>query len=128
MKTYPKDIRERTFQFAPDSLRIYKEINTNDSEYTITKQLSRSATSVGANVREAKNSVSKNDFLYRMAVAQKECDESIYWLELMDEFIERDIEKIKTLKKEASEILLILSAIIIKTKQNLKNEKLETRS
>jgi len=118
MKTYPKEIRQRTFEFALESLRLCKKIVSNEKEYTLTKQLSRSATSVGANVREAKNSVSKRDFIYRMAIAQKECDESLYWFELLEGLLENECEEINRLKKEASEILLVLSAIILRTKEN----------
>lgn len=114
----PKDIKERTFEFALQTLKLCKSIADNEREYIITKQLSRSSTSVGANIREARNAVSKKDFINKLAIAQKECDESLYWLELLTEFIEHDYVEFVKLKKEASELLLILSAIILKTKQN----------
>ena len=114
----PKDIKERTFEFALETLKLCKIIADNEREYVITKQLSRSSTSVGANIREARNAVSKKDFINKLAIAQKECDESLYWLELLTEFIEHDYVELVKLKKEAHELLLILSAIILKTKQN----------
>ncbi len=114
----PKDIKERSFEFALETLKFCKIIADNEREYIITKQLSRSATSVGANIREARNAVSKRDFINKLAIAQKECDESLYWLELLTEFIEHEYTELVKLRKEASELLLILSAIILKTKQN----------
>lgn len=51
----------------------------------MSKQFLRSITSVGANVREAVNAQSKLDFIHKLAIAQKECDESLYWLELLKE-------------------------------------------
>jgi four helix bundle protein len=80
MKNDPIDIRERTFAFALMTLRYCKRIQEEQKEYIITKQLSRSATSVGANVREARNAESRADFIHKLAISQKECDESLYWL------------------------------------------------
>ena len=114
----PKDIKERSFEFALDTLKMCKIIAENEREFIISKQLSRSATSVGANIREARNAVSKKDFIHKLTIAQKECDESLYWLELLTEFIEHEYIELVKLRKEASELLLILSAIILKTKQN----------
>lgn len=81
----PLDIRERTFQFALQTFRICEQINEKERQFIITKQLARSASSVGANVREARNAESKNDFIHKLSIALKECDESIYWLELLVE-------------------------------------------
>ncbi len=113
------DIKDRTFQFALSILRICKKIAIHEKEFILTKQLSRSGTSVGANVREARNGVSSKDFINKLAITQKECDESLYWLELLNEFIENKYIEVQDLIKEAKEILLILSSIIIKTKQNI---------
>jgi four helix bundle protein len=113
------DIKVRTFNFALDVLRICKFIAENEKEFVVTKQLSRSATSVGANVREARNAESKKDFIHKISIAQKESDESLYWLELLNEIIENELPEIERLRKEAGELLLILSAIILKTKRNL---------
>lgn len=118
MITGKNDIKERTFEFALMTLRVCRKIKKNEKEFILTDQLSRSATSVGANVREARNAESKNDFIHKLAIAQKECDESLYWLELLNEFIENDTPEIKSLSEEAHELLLILSTIIIKTKAN----------
>lgn len=51
----------------------------------MSKQLLRSGTSVGANIREAKNAESINDLIHKLGIAQKECDETLYWLELLKE-------------------------------------------
>jgi four helix bundle protein len=116
MKTYSKDIKLRTFEFALNSLRICKKVAEKEKEFIITRQLARSATSVGANVREARNAVSKNDFIHKMAIAQKECDESMYWLELLSAFLETEYEELKILHKESNEILHVLSAIILSSR------------
>lgn len=119
MKSTPPNIKNRSFIFALSTLRLCKSIGEIEREFIITKQLSRSATSVGANVREAQNAESKKDFIHKLAIAQKECNESLYWFELLVEFVKTNKEEIIRLKKEAHELHLILSSIIVKTKENI---------
>lgn len=85
MTEKPQEIRERTFQFALQTFRVCQHIDEFEKLYIITKQLARSACSVGANVREARNAESKNDFIHKLSIALKECDESVYWMELLIE-------------------------------------------
>ncbi len=118
MTSKPIEIRDRTFQFALQTFRICQQIDQLERQYIITKQLSRSASSVGANVREARNAESKNDFIHKLSIGLKECDESIYWIELLIELTEIKKEELKLLHSESNEILRVLSAIIIKTKVN----------
>lgn len=118
MTSKPLDIRERTFQFALQTFRICERINETEKQFIITKQLARSASSVGANVREARNSESKNDFIHKLSIALKECDESIYWLELLQELSKTRKEELKELLNESDQILKILSTIILKSKAN----------
>lgn len=118
MKTYQKEIKLRTFEFALNTLRSCRKVAETEKEFIVTRQLARSATSVGANVREARNAVSKNDFIHKMAIAQKECDESVYWLELLNAFLEKEYPELNDLQKEANEILLVISTIILRARAN----------
>ena len=62
----------------------YNQYLSHDKkEFVLSKQILRSGTSIGALVREAQNAESKADFIHKLAIAQKECDETIYWLELL---------------------------------------------
>ena len=115
----PFDSKDRSFLFALDCLKFCKAISTENKEYILTKQLSRSATSVGANIREAQNSSTKKDFVYKISIAQKECNESIYWIELLMAFLELDSDQVKKLEKEANQLLRILSSIVLNTKQRM---------
>lgn len=112
------DIRERTFQFALQTFRVCEQINETEKQFIITKQLARSASSVGANVREARNAESKNDFIHKLSIALKECDESIYWLELLVELSKSKKDELWSMKNESDQIVRILSAIILKSKTN----------
>ncbi len=85
----------------------------------MSKQFLRSITSIGANVREAINAQSKLDFIHKLAIAQKECDESMYWLELLKETKYIEEEDFKVIYSHATEVLKIINSIIITTKKNL---------
>lgn len=78
-------------------------------------------TSIGANVREALNGQSKMDFIHKLSISQKECDETIYWLELLyhTEYISK--VEFETLHSQATELLKIIRSIIITTKNRLQN-------
>jgi four helix bundle protein len=73
-------LREKSLLFAIESVRIYKTLESK-KEYILSKQFLRSGTSVGANIREAQNAESKAAFIHKFGIAQKECDETLYWLE-----------------------------------------------
>ena len=76
-------IKEKSFDFAVRILRLYQYLSSNKKEYVLSKQLLRSGTSVGAMVRESEYSESKADFIHKLAIAQKESNETEYWLFLL---------------------------------------------
>ncbi len=78
-------IKEKSFAFAIRIVKLYKHLTQREKEkeFVLSKQLLRSGTSVGANVREATNAESTADFIHKLSIAQKECDETCYWLELL---------------------------------------------
>ena len=98
-----------------------KEIQNNHKEFILSKQLMKSGTSIGANAREAHNAETKKDFIHKMGIAQKECDETKYWLELLFETKYIEEKSYDFLYEHASEILKILRSIIITSKKNLAN-------
>jgi len=75
-------IVDLTFSFALDIIS-FVELLDEKRKYVISKQLLKSGTSIGANVREAQNAESKADFIHKMKIALKETDETIYWLSLI---------------------------------------------
>jgi len=70
----------KSFSFAIRIVKLYQYLVAEKKEYVLSKQLLRSGTAVGALVREAQNAESKADFIHKLGIAQKECDETIYWL------------------------------------------------
>ncbi|NJN43242.1 MAG: four helix bundle protein [Flammeovirgaceae bacterium] len=90
-------------------------------EFVMSKQLLRSGTSVGAMVREAEHAESKLDFIHKMAIAQKEINETLYWLELLykTQYLHQiEYEKFSI---AATELLKLLTSIIKSTKSNLRS-------
>jgi len=76
-------IIKKTFQFSLDIIEYCEKLDSV-GKYVISKQLLRSATSIGANVHEAQNPSSKNDFIHKMKIAAKEVEETKYWLYLCE--------------------------------------------
>ena len=75
---------EKSKDFAVEIVVICKKITEEKKEYVLTKQLLRSATSIGANIHESKYAQSKADFISKMKIALKECFETEYWLEILN--------------------------------------------
>ena len=76
-------IKKKSYLFAVRIIRLFQYLTTTKKEFILSKQLLRSGTSVGANVRESEHSESNADFIHKFAIAQKEINETIYWLELL---------------------------------------------
>ncbi len=110
------NIRNKTFQFALNSVSLYQYLISEKKEQILSKQLLRCSTSVGAMIREAEYAESKADFIHKMSVAQIEINESLYWLELLykTKYLV-DIE-FQNYSNEAIEILKIITSILKKMK------------
>ena len=76
-------IIDKTFEFSLRIIELYKYLTIEKKEYILSKQLLKSATSIGANVEEATAAQSRKDFLSKMSIASKEARETIYWLRLL---------------------------------------------
>lgn len=76
-------IQDKSFKFAIRIVNLYKFLCQNAQEFVLSKQLLRSGTSIGANIREAKRAQSPADFGMKMTIALKEAEESLYWIELL---------------------------------------------
>jgi four helix bundle protein len=110
-------ILTKSKQFAVRIVRLYQYLTANKKEFVLSKQLLRSGTSIGANVREASQAQSKKDFISKMQVALKEASETEYWLELLHEtdyISEREYQNIAT---DCSELNKILISIVKSSRQ-----------
>jgi four helix bundle protein len=107
----------KAFSFALDSIHLYR-ILLEKREFVISRQLLRSATSIGANVEEATAAQSRKDFISKMAIASKEARETRYWLKLLDESHFVDMELNQMIDK-VEEINKILTSIVKSSQENL---------
>lgn len=114
-------IKDKSFALAVKGVLFYKKMLENKREFILTKQMVRSITSVGANIREAVNGQTKPDFIHKLSIAQKECDESMYWLELLKETKYISKEEFDSVYYDCEEVLKITKSIIITSKNNIKN-------
>lgn len=111
-------IIKQSFTFAITIVKLYKYLTDTKREFVMSKQLLRSGTAVGALAREAQNAESKADFIHKLAIAQKECDESIYWLELLYETEYLKKNEFVSVKDKAVALLKMIRSAIITTKNN----------
>jgi four helix bundle protein len=117
MNNKPRDIVERSFQFALAIVRLCRETERwNGTARTLTRQLLRSGTSIGANVEEAQAGQSRADFISKYPIALKEARETCYWLRLLIESGDCPAENSLPLRQEGEEIKRILAAIIVSAK------------
>ena len=104
-------ITEKSKAFALRIIKLYQYLCSQKKEFVLSKQLLKSGTSIGANVKEAMRGQSRSDFYSKLNIALKEADETEYWLELLHEggFIE-DIH-FNSINADCQEIIKILVSI-----------------
>jgi four helix bundle protein len=112
-------VKEKSFKFAVRIVNLHKHLCGEKKEFILSKQALRSGTSVGAMVREAEHSESKADFIHKMAIAQKEINETIYWLELMCETEYLSSTAFDSINNDAVELIKMITSIIKTTKSSL---------
>jgi four helix bundle protein len=112
-------VKEKSFDFALRIVNLYKYLCKEHQEFVLSKQLLRSGTAIGALIREAEHAESKADFIHKMAIAQKEANESEYWIELLfkSNFINK--KSFHSINADLTEISKLLSSIIL----TMKNQK-----
>lgn len=110
-------VKDKSFSFSLQIIKLYKKL-INEKEYVISKQLLRSATSIGANIEEADAGYSKKDFTAKMSIASKEARETRYWLRLIKygDLIKLNVDDYL---EKVDELIKLLTAIV-KTSQERK--------
>ena len=111
-------IETKSYSFAISIINIYKSLQ-HKNEYVLSKQLLRSGTSIGANVKEGLRANSKKDFSYKMNIALKEANETEYWISLLIDTGYLDRSSSQELLSDCKELCRILSAIVKTTRDNI---------
>lgn len=112
-----KDLPERTFQFAVRIVRLCRVLDERPGvSRTLSRQLLRSGTSIGANVEEGQGSQSRADFISKCFIACKEARETLYWLRLLAATEVETPNRLTEIIQECDELVAILTCIIKKAR------------
>lgn len=109
-KTY--DIKLRTLNYAVSIIRLVSNLPKTSAGYAIADQIIKSGTSIGANIAEAQDAISKKEFIKTINISLKECRETLYWLVLIAKSGLIASNKLQEIINEGKELRAILSAII----------------
>ncbi|WP_353077407.1 four helix bundle protein [Flavobacterium sp.] len=109
-------IKEKSFEFAKEIVYLYKNL-ADKKEFVLSRQLLKSGTSIGANIREAEHAQSKADFINKLSISLKEANETEYWLDLLYETNYLSDELFQNLKNKNIELLKLLISIINTSKK-----------
>ena len=104
-------ILDKSKVFAIRIIKMYQYLNSQKKEYILSKQILRSGTSIGANIKEAVRAFSKPDFYMKIGIALKEASETEYWLELLHAAGYLTSEQFNSIYPECQELLRLLTAI-----------------
>ena len=104
-------IKEKSFLFAIEIVGLYKVL-AERKEFVLSKQVLRSGTSIGANIREAEHAQSKPDFIHKLSISLKEANETDYWLDLLYETKYINQMEFENIKPKIIELLKLLTSII----------------
>ena len=105
-------ILEKSMSFAVRIVQLYKFLCSEREEFVMSKQLLRSGTSIGANVREAMQGQSKGDFTAKLSIALKEAVETEYWLELLYRTEYLSEQQYESIGADCGEVARLLTAIV----------------
>ena len=117
------DLKNRTKDFCVRVIKMTNQLPETRAANNISSQLTRSAMSIGANYRAARLAKSHRDFINKLKIVEEETDESLYWLELIEDCNLLKSERLKSLKQEATELL----AIFISSLKTAKNKVQSTK-
>ena len=116
-------VKIKSFAFALRVIKLYRYLKSEKKEFVLSKQLLRSGTAIGALVREAEQAESKSDFIHKMAIAQKEANETDYWIELLFQSTYLDETQYKSIIADVIELKKLLASIILTAKENRDGKK-----
>ena len=109
-------IKEKSFAFAIEIVFLYRVL-AERKEFVLSKQMLRSGTSIGANIREAEHAQSKPDFIHKLSISLKEANETEYWIDLLFETKYITEVEFQNIKPKIIELLKLLTSIINTSKK-----------
>ena len=111
------NIADKSFGFAVRIVNLYKHLCEEKKEYTLSRQMLRSGTSIGANIAEAQNAQSRADFVSKINIALKEASETKYWIRLLHATDYLSVKEFDSISADCIELEKILVSIAKNTKK-----------
>ena len=109
-------VLDKSKAFAIRIIKLYQYLCAEKKEYVLSKQLLRSGTSIGANIREAQRGQSTADFIFKLNISLKEASETEYWLELLQETGYITDSQFESIVNDCIELIKLLTSIINSSK------------
>ena len=115
-------LTKKSYLFAVRIAKMVKYIECSPKEYGLINQIFRSGTAIGALVSEAAYAQSPADFISKLSIALKECNETLYWLNILKDTDYLNEQEFESISKDCEELLALLISSIKTTKQNKEKE------
>ncbi len=116
MSDFEQGVADKSYSLALRIIKLYQYLKDEQKEFVLSKQVLRSGTSIGAQVREAKFAQSRADFISKLSIALKEANETLYWLELLHDSGYIDNDAFESIYIDAKEVTAMLVSIVKTTK------------
>ena len=123
MSDFSKLIEEKCMNFSIRIVNLCRFLNEEKHEFRIADQMFRSGTSIGANVAEAQCAITKNDFVAKTYILLKECNETLYWLRLLQRTNYISQCQFDSIYNDCDELKRLLVSITKTARQNIANQK-----
>ena len=117
-----RKLREKSFMFAVCIVKLAKFLEDEKRDWTLSRQILRSGTSIGANIRESRFAQSPSDFISKLSIALKEAEETQYWLELLLETDYLAKDQYAFLNEQVDWLIGTLVNVVKSSKRNLRHE------
>lgn len=118
-------VESKSLDFAVKCIELYKHLTFESKEYILSKQMVRSGTSIGANIKEAVRGQSNADFISKMSISLKEASETEYWLTLLEKTNYITPLQFQSMIADCKELIAILTSITKTAKLNIDKKKMQ---
>ena len=119
-------LKIKSYQFALRIVKLYQHLSNEGRDFVLSRQVLRSGTSVGANVEEANQAESRADFIHKLSIANKEANETQYWLLLLRDSAILEEKLAESILADCNEIIRIITTSVKSSKKKLIDNEQQT--
>lgn len=114
-------LKIKSYQFALQIIQLVRNLQKEQKEYILSRQIMKSGTAIGALIREAEFAQSKANFIHKMSIALKEANETLYWISLLKDSAYIDNDIFTLMNSNCNELISLLVSTVKTLKKNLEN-------